>query len=358
MLIKQINGIEKNMLTALIMAGGRGTRFWPASTEEKPKQFLNLIGEKTMIQETVNRLLPLMDLERIFICTETKYKDLCLEQLPELPERNIIVEPMGRNTAPCILLSTLYIKQIYDGANVIVLPSDHQINDEPEFLSVIADANQYIDGKDGIITIGIAPNRPETGYGYINFNETVDIVNTHEVKNVKHFVEKPNVEVAQQYLDDGHYLWNAGMFMFNVDFMKTQYELYARETYKILTSLPAIEAPDYMDELETKYAACESISVDFAIMEKSDKLFVVPADFGWDDIGAWKALERYLSEDEQGNITKGEVRAENSKNNTIFTTTRPVVLLDADDLFIIETEERIVVGKRDSLSRVHELRNK
>lgn len=347
------------MLTALIMAGGRGTRFWPASTEEKPKQFLNLIGERTMIQETVHRLLPLMDLDHIFICTGEKYKAICLEQLPELPERNIIVEPMGRNTAPCILLSTLYIKQIYDGANVIVLPSDHQINNEPEFLSVLADANKFVEEKqNAIVTIGISPNRPETGYGYINFNETVDTVNVHEVKDVKRFVEKPNAEVAQSYLDDGHYLWNAGMFMFNVDFMKSQYELYANETYKTLTSLPAIDAPNYMEELAAKYATCESISVDFAIMEKSDKLFVVPADFGWDDIGEWKALERYLSKDDAGNITKGTVKTENSNNNTVFVTTKPVVLLDADGLFIIETEERIVVGKKSSLSKVHELRNK
>lgn len=347
------------MLTALIMAGGRGTRFWPASTEEKPKQFLNLIGERTMIQETVHRLLPLIDIDHIFICTGEKYKTICLEQLPELPERNIIVEPVGRNTAPCILLSTLYIKQIYDKANVIVLPSDHQINNEPEFLSVLSDANKFVEDRtNAIVTIGISPNRPETGYGYINFNETIDTVNLHEIKNVKRFVEKPNIDLAQSYLDDGHYLWNAGMFMFNVDFMKSQYETYANETYKTLTSLPTIYSANYMEELVKKYAICESISIDFAIMEKSDKLYVVPADFGWDDIGEWKALERYLVKDEVGNITKGSVYIENSKNNTIFAIEKPIVLLDVDDLFVIETEDRVVIGKKSSLSKVHELRNK
>lgn len=346
------------MLTALIMAGGRGTRFWPASTEEKPKQFLSLISDKTMIQETVERLLPLVDMKHIFICTGAKYKRLCLEQLPELPERNIIVEPVGRNTAPCILLSTIYIKQIYNDANVIVLPSDHQINNVPEFLSVLNDANKFVDDrKAAIVTIGITPNRPETGYGYINFESTVEKVNSHEIKEVKRFVEKPNAEVAQIYLDDGHYLWNAGMFMFNVNFMMSQYEQYANETFKTLTSLPAITSDSYMKALEAKYATCESISVDFAIMEKSDKLYVVPADFGWDDIGAWEALSRYLKTDNTENITKGEVTAHNSSNNTVFTTTKPVILLDAEDLFVIETEERIVVGKKASLSKVHELRN-
>lgn len=347
------------MLTALIMAGGRGTRFWPASTAEKPKQFLSLISDKTMIEETVERLLPLVDMEHIFICTGENYKNLCLEQLPELPERNIIVEPVGRNTAPCILLSTLYIKQIYNDANVIVLPSDHQINNVPEFLVVLNDANKFVDDKkEAIVTIGITPNRPETGYGYINFESTVEKINSHEIKEVKRFVEKPNAEVAQAYLDDGHYLWNAGMFMFNVDFMMSQYEQYANETFKTLTSLPVITSPSYMKELEEKYATCESISVDFAIMEKSDKLYVVPADFGWDDIGAWEALSRYLKKDAAENITKGDVTAHNSSNNTVFTTTKPVVLLDAEDLFVIETEERIVVGKKASLSKVHELRNR
>lgn len=347
------------MLTALIMAGGRGTRFWPASTDAHPKQFLNLIGERTMIQETVHRLLPMIDIEHIFICTGAKYKDICLEQLPDLPERNIIVEPVGRNTAPCILLSALYIKQIYGDTNVIVLPSDHQINDEPEFLSVLSDANQFVSNtKESIITIGILPNRPETGYGYINFMDTVDVVNTHEVKQVRRFVEKPNAQVAQSYLEDGHYLWNAGMFMFNADFMVCEYEKYAAETYRTLTSLPAIDSPDYRNALEEKYASCESISVDFAIMEKTQNLFVVPADFGWDDIGAWKALERYLSEDEEKNILKGNVKAYTSKNNLVFSRGKEIILFDAADLFVIETDERIVVGKRASLEKVHELRTR
>lgn len=347
------------MLVALIMAGGRGTRFWPASTDKKPKQFLSLVSDKTMIQETVGRLLPLIDIEHIFICTIAKYKNYCLEQFPGILERNIIIEPVGRNTAPCILLSTLYIKQIYSDANVIVLPSDHQINNVSEFLSVLEDANKFVDSKkDAIVTIGITPNRPETGYGYINFESTVCKVDEHDIKNVKRFVEKPNIERAQEYLEDGHYLWNAGMFMFNVDFMIRQYEQYANETYKTLTSLPSIISHDYEKELEEKYVACEAISVDFAIMEKTDKLYVIPADFGWDDIGAWDALSRYLKNDSNKNITKGDVTVYNSSNNTVFSSSKPVTLLDVEGLFVIETEERVIVGKRESLNRVHELMNR
>lgn len=346
------------MLIALIMAGGRGTRFWPASTEKKPKQFLSLTTETTMIQETVKRLLPLIDMEHIFICTDVKYKSLCLEQLPELPERNIIVEPTERNTAPCVLLSTLYIDQIYPDSSIIVLPSDAMVSNESEQLTVFKDADAYISGKDGIITIGFTPNRPETGYGYIRFTDKSEVSGTHEIKVVDCFKEKPDMETAKTYVADGHYLWNAGMFMFSAKYMKAQYELYAKETFNILISLPEITASNYMEELERKYVLCESISVDFAIMEKTDKLYVVPADFGWDDVGSWMALRRYLKQDKFGNITKGEVVINNSKNNTVFTTTKPVVLLDADDLFIIETEERIVVGKNNSLNKVHELRNK
>lgn len=346
------------MLTALIMAGGRGTRFWPASTEEKPKQFLALTSENTMIQETIRRLLPLINMEHIFVCTGEKYKTLCLEQLPELPERNIIVEPSGRNTAPCILLSTLYISQIYPDSNIIVLPSDAMVTDEVEQLAVFKDADEFIKGKDGIVTIGITPNRPETGYGYIQFTNENVAVGNHEVKTVEAFKEKPSLEVATSYLEDGHYLWNAGMFMFGAEFMKSQYKIYANEMYKTLTTLPKITDKIYSKELEEKYALCESISVDFAIMEKTDKLYVVPADFGWDDVGSWMALERYLTKDTSGNVTKGEVKIENSNNNTVFTTTKPVVLLDAENMFVIETEERIVVGKKDSLSKVYEMRNK
>ncbi len=347
------------MLVALIMAGGRGTRFWPASTEEHPKQFLNLIGNRTMIQETVHRLLPLIDINHIFICTDKKYKNICMEQLPELPEKNIIIEPVGRNTAPCVLLSTVYIEQIFNNANIIVLPSDHQINNEKEFLSVLSDANSFvINNNEAIITIGITPNRPETGYGYINFSNTIGIINTHEIKKVNCFVEKPNEEIAQKYIDDGHYLWNAGMFMFNAKFMKTQYKKHAKDLNNIIDNLPSINNSNYIKALESEYPKCESISIDFAIMEKTDKLCVIPADFGWDDIGGWKALNRYIKEDSNQNIIKGNAIMENSNNNIIYSTNKDIILLDAEDLFVIETEEKIIVGKKESLVKVHELRNK
>ena len=197
------------MLCALIMAGGKGTRFWPLSTEEKPKQFLNLIGKDSMIQMTVNRIKPIIPMERIFVCTGERYVDLVKEQLPELPERNIIVEPEGRNTAPCIALSAFVIKRYFKNANMVVLPSDHLIKDEDEFRNVIESANKFVNNNDeAIITLGMEPSRAETGYGYIRYSNEEQNVNDHKVIKVDAFVEKPNKEKAEEYLNEGNYLWN------------------------------------------------------------------------------------------------------------------------------------------------------
>ena len=347
------------MLTALIMAGGKGTRFWPMSTEEKPKQFLNLIDELTMIQSTVKRLKKLINIDHIFVCTIEKYKDLLLEQLPDLPQKNIIIEPIGRNTAPCILLSTIYIKQLYSDANIIVLPSDHKINDEEEFIDVLKAGNSFINkNRDSIVTIGIVPNRPETGYGYINFGDNVDEFSNHFVKKVNKFVEKPNLEKAKQYVADGKYLWNAGMFAFNSNFMLEQFQKYFDYSYNLLASLPAIEDENYMTELYKKYQQCDAISVDYAIMEKSDCIYVIPSDFGWDDIGSWNALERYIDKDGNNNIVKGNVKIFDSQNNVVYGTDKEILLVNVDDLYVIETDEKIVIGKKDNLESVHELRGK
>ena len=286
------------MFCALIMAGGKGTRFWPKSTEEKPKQFLNLIADKTMIQLTYNRLLKIMPKERIFVVTGERYKKQVQNNLTDLPEKNIIIEPEGRNTAPCILLACLYIKEIYKDATVAVVPSDHAIKNTDEFCNILQVANSYVENenRDAIVTIGITPNRPETGYGYIKLKDK-----DGQVIKVDKFVEKPNLEKAKEYLEAGEYLWNAGMFIFDINSMLKELEA-NYSGYNVLKELPSIEEKDYTKKLKKLYPECESISIDYAVMEKSQSIYVVPGDFGWDDIGTWTSLERYIAKDENENI--------------------------------------------------------
>lgn len=342
------------MNCALIMAGGKGTRFWPKSTEETPKQFLSLIDEKTMIQLTYDRLLKTIPKERIFVITGERYKEQLREQLAELPERNIIIEPEGRNTAPCILLATMYIKQIYKDAIISVLPSDHAIQNSEEFCNILNLASKYIEeeNKKAIVTIGITPNRPETGYGYINFQKQ-----DAKIIKVEKFVEKPDLEKAKEYLSSGNYLWNAGMFIFNADSMLEELKI-NYSGYNVLRELPGIDEKNYQDKLKEIYPKCESISIDYAVMEKSKNIYVIPGDFGWDDIGTWNSLERYIPKDKDENILNGNIIAYNSKNNIVYAGDKKVVLLDAEDIFCIDTDGVLVIGKKSSISKVHELRNK
>lgn len=346
-----------NKICALIMAGGKGTRFWPKSTEEKPKQFLNLIGDKTMLQETYNRINTIIPKERIFVITCSRYKKLVEEQLPEISDKNIIVEPIGRNTAPCILLASLYIKQIFDDVNIAVLPSDHIINKVDEFCNILITANKFlIKNNDGIITIGIKPNRPETGYGYIEYTKKMYIENGKNVIKVNKFVEKPDLETAKSYLKAGNYLWNAGMFIFNVNYMLKELKDKFNTAYNLLENLPKIDSESYLTELNDKYSKCESISIDYAVMEKSDNIYVIEGDFGWDDIGTWTALQRYIKPDTDANFCVGNVIAYNSKGNVIYGGNKKIVLLDIDDIFYIEADDVIVIGKKEKMSEVHKLR--
>ncbi len=341
----------------LIMAGGKGTRFWPQSTDEKPKQFLNLVGEKTMIQETFERVNKKIPSNQIFVITCEKYKKLIQEQIPELPIKNIIIEPEGRNTAPCILLSTLYIKQIFENVNITVLPADHIISNINDFLETLEVANCFVGNNKGtIVTIGIKPDRAETGYGYIKKSDEKVYLNKKEIIKVEKFVEKPNIEKANEYLEDGGYLWNAGMFVFNADYMLEELKDNFAEGYKLLKELPSIESDEYKIKLKENYNKCESISIDYAVMEKTNNIHVIPSDFGWDDIGTWKALQRYIKPDEASNIIKGEVKTFNSSNNVVYAGNKEIILLDIDNIFLIESNDVIIVGKKEEISKVHELR--
>lgn len=269
-------------LCVLIMAGGRGTRFWPLSTDEKPKQFLSLINDNTMLQMTVNRIKDAVPMERIFICTGERYVKLVKEQLPDLSERNIIVEPEGRNTAPCIALSAMIINRYYKNYNMVVLPSDHLINDEQKFRDTIIAANIFVNKyKEALVTLGINPTRPETGYGYIQYDRWVDEIFKHKVMKVKSFKEKPNEEDAIRYINEGNYLWNGGMFIWNIENIIKQIKNYSPSTYEALHGLEEAKEENLQYLINTNYKNTEAISIDYAVMEKSKNVYVLPSNFGW-----------------------------------------------------------------------------
>lgn len=345
------------MLCALIMAGGKGTRFWPLSTEEKPKQFLNLIGEETMIQMTVNRIKPIIPMERIFVCTGEMYVDLVKEQLPNLPDRNIIVEPEGRNTAPCIALSAFVIKRYYKNANMVVLPSDHLIKDEEEFRNIVLSSDEFLDdNKEAIVTLGMKPTRPETGYGYIRYGKECIKTTNHTVIKVQSFVEKPNLQKANLYLNEGNYLWNGGMFIWSVDTIINQIKLHSRNTYDALNRVETIDENILQDFINTNYKFTESISIDYAVLEKSKNIYVIPSNFGWDDVGSWEALDRYREKDEAGNVLVGSSKVVDSHGNLIISSSHDIVVEGLQDIYVIENDGKILVGQKSNVANVKELK--
>lgn len=346
------------MLCALIMAGGKGTRFWPLSTEQKPKQFLNLVGDKSMIQMTVDRITKLIPLEKVFICTGAEYVDLLKEQLPELDERNIIIEPEGRNTTACIALSGLIIKKFYKDATMVVLPADHLIKNETSFLNIISNAHQFINkNNDSIVTIGIQPSRPETGFGYIKLDRMNKPNKFEEIYKVDSFTEKPKLEVAEYYLQTGDYLWNSGMFIWKVDFILKQIETYSPSTYEALKNILNIKDEDLQEYINSAYSRVESISIDYSVLEKSNSIYVIPGDIGWDDIGTWNSVERYKSKDENSNISDGSNILINTVGSTIISTEKKIIIKDMKDIFVVESDDTIIITKRDNISDISLLKN-
>jgi mannose-1-phosphate guanylyltransferase len=339
------------MLCALIMAGGKGTRFWPLSTEEKPKQFLKLLGEDTMIQMTVKRVEKIIPRERIFIVTASDYVKLIKEQLPFISERNIIVEPVGKNTAPCIALSAFIIQKYYENATIAVLPSDHLIKDEKEFLNILCKASEFIEeNKEAIVTLGMKPNRAETGYGYIRYIQHSNIDENqgkYSIKPVAEFIEKPSIEKAREYISKGEYLWNGGMFIWKAEHILNLSKEHIKDTYYKLKEIIKYKEDVFYEFLDRRYREVESISADYAIMEKTKEVYVIPSDFGWDDIGNWSSVERYNAKDEEGNIKNQNSRAYKSKSNIVITK-KKTLLNNVENLIIVETDDYILISSKDS----------
>lgn len=337
--------------TALIMAGGRGERFWPKSRKNLPKQFLSLTDDgKTMIQLTVERILPLVDMQDIYIATNRDYKKLVREQLPEIPEENILCEPVGRNTAPCIGLGAVHISRKYDDAVMLVLPSDHLIKYNTIFLNTLSDAAEVAEQGENLVTLGITPDYPETGYGYIKFNPNQTMKRAFAVDR---FVEKPDLETAKEYLATEQYLWNSGMFIWKVSTILHNMEKYLPETYAGLQRIQnAIATEDERSVLEQEFEAFHSESIDYGIMEKAQNIYILSGSFGWDDVGSWLAVERIRQSNEFGNVITGNAVTVDTKNTIIEGDKKLIGTVGIEDLIIVDTEDALLICEKDSAGNI------
>ncbi len=333
--------------TALIMAGGRGERFWPRSRVNMPKQFLSLTDDgKTMIQLTVERILPLVDIEDIFIATNRRYKDLVRSQLPDLPEANILCEPVARNTAPCIGLGAVHIAKKYDDAVMFVLPSDHLITHPHIFRKTLNDAADTAEQGPNLVTIGITPTYPETGYGYIKFDPDKTYGPAFAVEC---FVEKPDLDTARKYVQTQQYLWNSGMFTWRVSTILQNLEAYMPDTAAGLRRIgEAIGTPEEAAVLEREFQSFRSESIDYGIMEKAKNIYILTGAFGWDDVGSWLAVERFREKNEFNNVVSGNVVTVDTKNTVIQGEKKLIAAVGLEDLIIIDTEDALLVCDKNS----------
>ena len=332
--------------TALIMAGGRGERFWPRSRQNMPKQFLSLTDDgKTMIQLTVDRILPLVNMEDIFIVTNRSYKDLVRQQLPELPEENILCEPVGKNTAPCIGLGAVHMAKRYGDAVMMVLPSDHLIKYTSLFLNTLSDACEVAEQGENLVTLGIAPDSPETGYGYIKFQPEETLGRAFAVER---FVEKPDLETAKAYLASEQYLWNSGMFIWKTSTILKNLETYLPETCQGLKKIrEAIGTPMEEQALEREFQAFQAESIDYGVMEKAKNIYILSGSFGWDDVGSWLAVSRIKRSNELGNVVDGNVVTVDTRNTTIQGGGKLIAAVGLEDMIVVDSEDALLICEKD-----------
>ena len=331
------------------MAGGIGSRFWPLSTPEFPKQFIDILGcGRTLIQLTVDRFKGVCPMDNFWVVTNAVYVEIVRQQLPDIPENHILAEPAARNTAPCIAWACWRIKAEDPEANVVVTPSDAVVMNPEEFRRVIKNALDYTAESDAIVTIGIKPSRPETGYGYV---ESADVIKG-EIKKVAAFKEKPQLEVAERYVKAGNYLWNAGIFVWNVNTITA-----AIQTYKPNIAAD-MERMKTTADVQTVFPQCEKISIDFAVMEPAaadGKVYTHPADFGWSDLGNWASLYDKLQHDANGNASVGNVHLYECRNCVVHTEdAKKVVLQGLDNYIVSEKGGRLLVCKRSEEQRIKE----
>lgn len=341
-------------ITALIMAGGKGERFWPRSRVNLPKQFLSLTDDgKTMIQLTVERISPIVELEDVYIATNKAYRELVKEQLPGLPEENILCEPVGRNTAPCIGLGAVHAASKYEDAVMIVLPSDHLIKSNEIFIETFKEACEVAIKGDNLVTVGITPNYPETGYGYIKYDAADKEGFAYGVDK---FVEKPDLETAKEYLADGSYLWNSGMFTWKVSTILDCFKKYMPSTYDGLMKIKAaIKTADEDAVLEAEFPNLESQSVDYGIMEKAENIYILPGNFGWDDVGSWLSVGRIKKTDDNNNVVNGNVVTVNTSDCVIEGADKLIATVGLRDMVVVDTKDAILISTKENAGEIKQV---
>lgn len=335
------------------MAGGRGERFWPKSRVSRPKQFLSLTRDgETMLQKTAKRLLPLVDMENIFVVTNESYAALTKEQLPALPDENILAEPAPRNTAPCIGLAAAAIRKRYGEAMMLVLPSDHLIRYEEMYIDTMRAAIEAAKKDDNLVTVGITPTYPETGYGYINFARDTAL-GLPGVYRVERFVEKPDAKTARAYLESHRYLWNSGMFVWKVTSILQNLETLMPDIYEGLCRIEAaVDTPAYEDVLEREYDAFRAESIDFGVMERAGHIYTLPGSFGWDDVGNWLAIERINPVNEYGNYIEGDVITIHTEHTTICGSRRLIAAVGVENLIVVDTDDALLICSKNDTQDV------
>jgi mannose-1-phosphate guanylyltransferase len=335
--------VKQHRRLALVMAGGRGTRFWPRSRERCPKQFLAITGKESLLQQTVHRLGEYFQPDDIFILTTKQLAEETMRLLPAIPRDNILIEPEGRNTAPCLALALVMIEQLISDGVMVVLSADAWIGDEAKFLTDIETAILHAIENHNLVTLGICPNYPETGYGYI---ETEEGTKESKLFNVKSFKEKPSHEKATEYLKAGNYYWNAGIFIWTLSDFRAQLLEHCPEVIKPLDDWVASGA--ISTKLLELYHNLPKISIDYALMERTKKLVVLPASFRWSDVGSWSAMAGFYEADSSNNVTVGDVLTNNSHNCAIFGGQRFIVVNGLSDLIVVDELDALLICHKDS----------
>lgn len=335
--------MNKN-IHVVIMAGGTGTRFWPYSRNDKPKQFLDVLGTgRSLLQMTYDRFKDEVANENVWVVSNEIYKDLLAEQLPQLPAGNILLEPIKRNTAPCIAYAAYKIRQQDPDGIMVILPSDHVIFREQEFLKVINNAVEAADDQK-LITIGIEPNRPETGYGYIQHDDSPNVL-----KKVKTFTEKPELEIAKKFLESGEFVWNAGIFVWSVKAIIAAFEKYESDLAEIFSEGVKMYFTDQEKKfIKSAYSMSKNVSIDYAVMEKAQQVYVVLGDFGWSDLGSWNALHEIKDKDRNENVLEGDILTYACQNNYIIgKSDRLILAQDLEGYLIADFKDVLLICKKE-----------